>query len=288
MVAVLAVVVVLVAQWLRGQADVQQFILDFPGQSELPADTPAGIPVWLAWQHGLNAFFLLFIIRSGLQLRTGGRPSTFWKRNNTGLIRTKGEPVRVGITVWLHVAFDTLWIVNGLTYFVLLFATGQWMRVVPTSWDIVPNAVSAGLQYVSLDWPVENGWVNYNALQLLSYFVVIFVAAPLAIVTGIRLMPGFAARFRSLDKAFPLSAARTLHFWLMLFFIAFIAVHVFLVLATGAQRNLNHMYAARDDGSWLGVILFAASLVVMAATWFALHPVVVKKLASLTGTVISR
>jgi hypothetical protein len=26
-----------------------------------------------------------------------------------------------------------------------------------------PNAVSAALQYVSLDWPTENGWVNYNA-----------------------------------------------------------------------------------------------------------------------------
>ena len=63
----------------------------------------------------------------------------------------------------------------------VLFVTGQWMRIVPTSWDVFPNAVSAALQYVSLDWPTENGWVNYNALQLLAYFTTVFIAAPLAI-----------------------------------------------------------------------------------------------------------
>ena len=57
----------------------------------------------------------------------------------------------------------------------------------PTSWDVFPNAVSAALQYVSLDWPTENGWVNYNGLQQLAYFATVFIAAPLAIVTGVRM-----------------------------------------------------------------------------------------------------
>jgi thiosulfate reductase cytochrome b subunit len=283
--AVLAVLIVLLAQWLRAQAGVQSFLADFPGESELPAAAPVGFPAWLAWQHGLNAFFLLFIIRSGLLVRRTGRPPGFWKRNNAGLVRTKGQPIRVSIHVWLHLAVDTLWSINGILFFVLIFATGQWMRVVPTNWDVVPNALSALLQYVSLDWPTENGWVNYNALQLLSYFVVVFVAAPLSLLTGLRTVPGLAARLRPLDRVFSIAAARTLHFWLMIFFIAFTVVHVALVLATGAQRNLNHMYAARDDGSWLGVIIFAASVVVAAGTWFALQPVVVRTLAGLTGTV---
>lgn len=288
MAAVLAVLVVLGAQWLRSQPGGQAFLQEFPGRSELPSWAPVGFPAWLAWQHGLNAFFLLFIIRSGLQLTLGGRPTTFWKRTNTGRLRTKGEPVRIGITVWLHIAVDTLWMLNGVLFVILLFATGQWVRVIPTNWDVIPNALSSALQYASLDWPTENGWINYNALQLLAYGVVIFVAAPLAIVTGIRTVPGLAVWLRPLDRLFPIWAARVLHFWLMVFFVVFIAGHVFLVLATGAVRNLNHMYAGRDDESFLGVAVFASFVVVMTAAWFALRPSVVRALAALTGTVVRR
>ena len=87
-------------------------------------------------------------------------------------------------------------------FFVLLFVTGQWMRIVPTSWDVFPNALSAALQYVSLDWPTENGWVNYNSLQLLAYFVTVFIAAPLAIVTGMR-MSGPGRRTRDAEQGLP-------------------------------------------------------------------------------------
>lgn len=279
-VATIAVIVVLVAQWLRAQPDVQAFLLEFPGASELPAGAPVGIPVWLSWQHGLNSFLMLFVVSTGLQLRRGGRPSTFWRR---------GDGVRIGLPTWAHISLNVVWMLNGALYYVLLFATGQWVRVVPTNGDIVPNALSAALQYASLDWPTENPWVNYNALQVLSYTAVIFVAAPLAILTGLRAVPALAARLRPLDKRFPVTAVKTVHFWIMVFFLAFTAVHVFLVLATGAQRNLNAMYAARDDaGGWLGVALFAASLVVMAAAAFAVRPRIVAALASLTGTVIRR
>ena len=105
------------------------------------------------------------------------------------------RPRRLSITVWLHNAFDIVWVLNGLVYVVLLFVSGQWLRIVPTSWDVIPNAISAALQYASLDWPTENGWVNYNGLQLLAYFATVFIAAPLAIITGFRmsvLWPGSA------------------------------------------------------------------------------------------------
>ena len=285
-VALLVIIgVVLLAQWVRSMSSVQSFLADYPGQSELPAAAPVGLPAWLGWQHGLNAFFMLFIIRSGLQVRFRRRPPAYWTRENKGLLRTKGQPVRVSIDVWLHIVFDSLWILNGVVFLVLLFVTGQWLRVVPTSWDIIPNAVSAALQYVSLNWPTENGWVNYNALQVLAYFVVIFVAAPLSLITGLRTAPGFASRLRPLDKAFPVPVARKLHFWLMVFFVLFIAVHVTLVLATGALRNLNHMYASRDEVSWIGFAIFVGSLLVMGAAWFALRPVVVRTLAGFTGRV---
>jgi thiosulfate reductase cytochrome b subunit len=178
--------------------------------------------------------------------------------------------------------------VNGAVFYVLLFATGQWVRVIPVHGDAVPNALSALLQYASLHWPADDGWTNYNALQLISYGAVIFVLAPAAILTGIRLTPGFTVRLRPLDRVFPIRVARRIHVVVMVLFLAFIAVHVFLVLATGALRNLNHMYAGRDDVSWIGAIVFAATVAIMVAGWFLLRPAVLRALAGATGTIRRR
>ena len=277
---------VLAAKGIRSLSAVQSFLTDFPGASPLPAGAPVGFPAWLAWQHGLNVFFLLFIVRSGWQVRTAGRPTVFWTRRNTGLIRTKRSPTRMGINVWLHLSVDVLWVVNGLLFYVLLFVTGQWVRIVPVSWDIVPNAVSAALQYVSLDWPVTDGWVNYNALQTLSYFTIVFVAAPLALATGIRLSPLWTSQ--RLSALVPLRPTKAVHVGVMVVFLVFIVVHVTLVFATGALRNLNHMYAVQSDDGWTGFWIFAASLVVMIVAWFAAGPRLLRAIASLGGTVISR
>jgi thiosulfate reductase cytochrome b subunit len=279
------VLIVLAAQGIRSLPAVQSFMTDYPGESELPDGAPVGFPAWLGWQHFLNSFFLLFIIRTGWEIRKGKRPAAFWTRNNTGLIRTKNPPVRIGLPVWFHLTVDSLWVLNGVVFYILLFATGQWVRVIPVSWDVIPNALSAALQYASLNWPTENGWINYNALQLIAYFVTTFIAAPLALATGIRMAPGFAATFRRFDRVFPLAVARAIHFPVMIYFVAFIIVHVTLVLTTGALRNLNHMYAARDDQGWLGLIIFAGSVVLMIAGWFAARPSLLAPLASLTGKV---
>ncbi|MDJ0348734.1 cytochrome b/b6 domain-containing protein [Cryobacterium sp. PH29-G1] len=285
---VVAAVVVLAANGVRAVPAVESFMRSYPGVGANPAATPIGIPAWLAWQHGLNAFFLFFVIRTGWQVRTTKRPSIFWTRTNTGIFRTGNAPIRITLDLWQHIVFDTLWMVNGVVFYVVLFSTGQWLRIVPTSWDVLPNALSAGLQYASLNWPTSAGWVHYNALQLLSYFVVVFIAAPLALVTGLRMSPGLSARLRRLDRVFPLPVARRLHFAVLVFFVAFIIVHVLLVLTTGARANLNHMYAARNDGGWLGVWIFVAAVLLTAAIWVGARPNVVRAIAARSGRIIHR
>ncbi|WP_104082337.1 cytochrome b/b6 domain-containing protein [Cryobacterium sp. Y11] len=280
--------VALVAHGLRTVGPIESFLRSYPGVSTHAAATPIGVPAWLAWQHGLNAFFILFVIRTGWQVRTTKRPNIFWTRTNTGLFRTKNPPIRITLDLWQHIVFDTLWLVNGIVFYVLLFATGQWLKVVPTNWDVLPNALSAGLQYASLNWPADNGWAHYNALQLLSYFVVIFIAAPVALVTGLRMSPGLSARFRRLDRVFPLPVARKLHSAVLIFFVAFILVHVTLVLTTGARANLNNMYAARNDDGWTGVWIFVGSLLLMAAVWIGARPLVVRAVAARSGRIIHR
>lgn len=278
-------VLVLAARWFTGLPAVEQFLIDYPGQSELPAWAPIGIPAWLGWQHFLNMFFLVLIVRSGWQVRTAKRPPAHWIRNNKGLIKTKNSPTKISLDLWFHLSLDTLWVLNGIIFIIVLFATGQWVRIVPTSWDIFPNAISAGLQYLSLNWPTEHGWVNYNALQVLAYFVTVFIAAPLAIATGLRMSGAWPKNATALNKAYPIEVARKLHFPVMVYFVLFVIAHVTLVLATGALANLNHMYASTDAVNWWGFSIFAVSLLVIVGAWFLARPLFLRPIASLMGTV---
>jgi thiosulfate reductase cytochrome b subunit len=278
---VLLVAAVLVAQWMRTLPDIQSFIADYPGETAIPDGTPVGFPWWLSWQHALNAFFLLLIVRTGWQIGSGRRPPAFWTRTNDGLIRTKNPPKRVSIHVWFHLVLDALWVLNGVLYWVLLFVSGQWLRLVPQSWDVIPHAVSVGIQYLSLDWPTHNGWIHYNALQLLFYGATVFIAAPVALFTGLRLSSIWPPRLGWV----PEKPVRTLHVLTMIYFLGFTVAHIGLVFTTGALRNLNHMYAGRDDESWIGLVVFAGSLVVMIVGWVVARPALLTRLAALGGTV---
>ncbi|WP_396157177.1 cytochrome b/b6 domain-containing protein [Arthrobacter sp.] len=276
--------VVLAARWLRDTPALQDFLAQYPGFSPLPDGAPVGIPAWVGWQHFLNSLLLLLIIRSGWLIRTRQRPIGSWTRNNKGLIRTKNPPKRISLDLWFHLSLDVLWVLNGLIFYVLIFATGHWVRLVPTSWDVFPNAASAALQYASLQWPLENGWVNYNSLQLLAYFSIVFIAAPLAIISGLRMSPSWPAKSR-VNRYFRIETARAVHFPVMVYFVLFIIVHITLVLTTGVLRNLNHMYAASDDTGWTGFWFFAVSVVVMVGAWVAARPLLLRPVAALTGKV---
>ena len=259
----------------------QDFLAAYPGEYHLPEGTEPGIPGWVGWQHFFNMFLMVLIIRTGLTVRTEKRPTVFWtsKRNRKH---------KISLTLWLHQALDVLWLVNGVIFVVLLFSTGHWVRVVPTSWEVFPNALSAALQYASLDWPTENGWANYNSLQQLAYFTTIFIAAPLATITGVRMSGIWPKNAERLNRAYPVEWARAVHFPVMLYFVVFIVVHVILVMATGALRNLNHMYASQDLVSWTGFWVFIASLVVIALAWLAARPLIIAPIAKIFGSVSGR
>ncbi|MEO7017622.1 MAG: molybdopterin-dependent oxidoreductase [Leifsonia sp.] len=297
---VILVAAVAVARGLRTLPAVQDFMHTYPGTSELPSWAPVGLPAWLGWQHFLNLFFLIFIIRSGWQI-LADHPRLYWTRNSgpgrnwfrmqrpippNPLYTAKedsitlpagvGLPGRrhtIGLARWWHLGVDTLWLANGVVFYVLLFSTGQWVRLVPLHWDVIPNSISVAIQYLSMNWPLETGWTNYNGLQLIAYFVTVFIAAPLALITGLGMSPALSTKFHWVSRVLSIQVARSLHFLVMLWFVGFIIVHVTLVMATGALQNLNHMYAGRNDGSWLGFWIFAASMVVVVVGWVAATPV---------------
>ncbi|MDT0158158.1 cytochrome b/b6 domain-containing protein [Microbacterium sp. ARD32] len=264
----------------------QDFLTTYPG--EYHVDVAPGFAPWVGWQHFFNMFLMVLIIRSGLRVRTEKRPTAFWtpRRNAKG---------KISLTLWFHQSLDILWMINGVVFVILLFVTGHWLRLVPTSWEVFPNALSAGLQYLSFDWPTDNGWVNYNSLQQLAYFATVFIAAPLAAITGFRMSGLWPKNAEKLSKAYPVEWARALHFPIMLYFVVFIIVHVALVFLTGALRNLNHMFAAQGsvDGAeyaanWTGFGVFVLAVAVIVAAWFAARPLILAPIAKLFGQVSGR
>ena len=297
---VVLLILVAVAKGLRGEPAVQRFISRYPG-TLAPSHPHAttGFPAWARWQHFFNAFFLIFIIRAGIQILSD-HPRLYWTRHSTpgrdwfriqkpvpedplwtakqdsislpGQVGLPGLRHSIGLARWWHLSFDALWLLNGLIFYVLLFAGGRWQRLVPTSWDVFPNALSTLIQYLSLNWPAERGWVAYNGLQLIAYFVTVFIAAPLALITGLGMSPALSARFRRISKVFSIQTARSLHFLVLVWFLVFIVLHVTFVFTTGLLVNLNHVYAGRTDGGWAGFWLFAASMVVVVVAWVAATP----------------
>jgi hypothetical protein len=56
----------------------------------------------------------------------------------------------------------------------------------------------------------------------------------------------------------------------------FIVIHVTLVFTTGLLRNLNHIYAGRNDSSWIGFGLFAFTMAIMVIAWVAATPLTLR------------
>jgi DMSO/TMAO reductase YedYZ molybdopterin-dependent catalytic subunit/thiosulfate reductase cytochrome b subunit len=288
------------AKGLRGMPSVQRFIERYPGTT-LPTqpDATTGLPSWVRWQHFFNLFFMIFIIRSGIQI-LADHPRLYWTRHCTpgrewfriqnpvpadplwtakqdsiGLPRQVGLPgIRhsIGLARWWHLGVNMLWLLNGLVFYVLLFVTPQWQRLVPTSWTVFPNALSVAIQYLSLGWPRNNSWAAYNGMQLLAYFVTVFVAAPLALITGLGMSPALSTRFKRISRVLSIQTARSLHFIVFTWFLLFIVIHVSLVVTTGLLINLNHITSGRNDSSWLGFWIFVGWMVVVVFGWVAATP----------------
>lgn len=254
------------------------------------ATEPYGFPAWLRIAHYINLLFLILLIRSGLQIlmdhpRLYGNvhctPGTEWlrltpievpsdrlwtskddSRHLSPWIGLPGSRHTVGMARHWHFLSVLFWVGNGLVFVVMLFGTGQWRRLVPTSWRIVPDAWAVFVHYATFHLPPEpNGFYIYNALQKLAYFGVVFLLAPLAIVTGPSMSPAFTARFRWYPKV-PSNrqVGRSIHFLVMCAFVVFIIGHVTMVALTGVVRNMNHIVMGTDSTHPIGLYVGLAGI----------------------------
>lgn len=268
----------------------------------LQSGEPSGFPVWISLSHWINFFFLMLIIRSGLSI-LADHPRLYWNNSckpNSSWIRftpvkipidktyTAKEDARylnpiaglpgykhtVGIARVWHFLTVPFFILNGAVFVFLLFYTNQWQRLVPVSWKIVPDAWNVFVHYATFHFPVEpNGFYHYNAIQQLSYFGVIFILAPLAMLTGMAMSPAIENRFHWYPKLFGnRQSARSIHFLVMIAYCVFIIIHVGLIAASGLVRNMNHIVMETDNAeSYTGLYIGIAIILVTIGFAFLAH-----------------
>ncbi len=301
--AVALVLLIALAQSLRELPGVQALIKDYPGIAQAAPSVDSGFPWWLQLQHFLNMLFMMFIIRAGIQI-LADHPRLYWKRDctpgtdwfrfqkavPTGRVWTsKDDSVTlpswlgipgirhsIGLARWWHFSINLLWTINGILFYVLLFATGQWLRLVPLTWDVFPNALSTAIQYASLNFPVDHSWTRYNGLQQLSYFITVFVAAPVSIATGLMQSPAISNRLGLFGTVLNRQAARSIHFISFCWFVLFILAHGIMVFVTGLRENTNHMFAGVESNSWTGFPLFVLAMLVVGLAWWVASPFTVR------------
>lgn len=300
------------AQSLRELASVTGFIRVHPGIAQSAPLVDSGFPWWLQLQHFLNMFFMLFIMRAGLQI-LADHPRLYWSRDCTpgsdwfrfqvpvpkGRVWTaKDDSVTLptwlgipglrhtlGLSRWWHFSVNLLWLLNGIAFYVLLFSTDQWRRLVPLTWEVFPAALSTAIQYASLNFPVDEGWTRYNGLQQLSYFITVFIAAPVSIVTGLMQSPAISNGLGWFGQFLNRQAMRSVHFISFVWFAGFILAHGAMVFVTGIRQNTNHMFGGINDASWTGLPLFLLAMAIMITAWLVVSPLTIRyaRLVQRTG-----
>ncbi|HEX7813865.1 cytochrome b/b6 domain-containing protein [Dyella sp.] len=155
-----------------------------------------------------------------------------------------------------HFSFAWLLVVNGLIYLIHGFLRGHFRRdLLPSGEQLAPRHLwREVIDHARLRFSHGKEARRYNALQKLSYLVVVFGLLPMMILTGLTMSPGIDAALPFLPDLFGgRPSARSLHFITALLLVAFVLVHVLMVIASGLWNNLRSMitgrYSITDDGT---------------------------------------
>lgn len=268
---------------------------------------PGFFPWWIVVTHFLNIFFMLLLFRSGIEVLSAFPkfywsddcpPGREWLRLSKKTFAADSRrpwsslqeeeswsplvalPGRKNLGLGRHWHFMTIqfWMLTGAVYVSLVFATGYWHYLIPTSWSIVPDSIKAVGTYLRFQLPAKIPGQPFEPAQKLAYFVVIFLLSPFQILTGAAMSPSLLARFPRCAKVFGgKQGARSLHFLGMCAFAAFIAVHVLLVIVHGLPTEFAAIVLGNPDGDRrlaLGIGLsglFAVGVFHVIITWFSLR-----------------
>jgi thiosulfate reductase cytochrome b subunit len=141
-----------------------------------------------------------------------------------------------------HFFFAWLFILDGLIYLIYGVVSGHVRRdLIPSKWQL-RRLGSSIIEHLRLRFPRGEEARYYNVLQRLSYLTIVFIVAPLLILTGLTMSPGLDAAFPFLTDALGgRQTARTIHFICAFILICFAIIHIVMVLVSDVWNNMRSM-----------------------------------------------
>jgi thiosulfate reductase cytochrome b subunit len=157
-------------------------------------------------------------------------------------------PDQNGWSRYLH--FQAAWVLvlTGLLYTISLLFTGHLRKdLFPAksefSWRVFSTTISDHLRFKR---PSEAEAWSYNLLQRLTYLFVIFVLFPLEIWTGLAMSLAFVSAFpATVTLLGGQQSARTIHFFVSVFLVLFLLVHVVMIFVAGFWSRMRAMITGR-------------------------------------------
>lgn len=145
-----------------------------------------------------------------------------------------------------HFFFAWLFVINGGVYAAwALFGRHLWRDLMPSGQEI-KHIGKTIRDHILLRFPKGAEATRYNALQKLSYLFIVFVLGPLVVLTGLTMSPWLDSVFPWLLDVFGgRQSARTIHFICAFLFVAFVLVHVLMVIVSGPWNHIRSMITGR-------------------------------------------
>ena len=145
---------------------------------------------------------------------------------------------------YLHFMSAWILVLTGLVYVVIGISTHHFRNhLLPDKsqlrWNAIQQIVSDHMRFKRSR---EDEAVSYNLLQRVTYLVVIFGLVPLMIWTGLAMSPGFTSVFPAVVSMLGgHQAARTIHFFVAVFLVAFLIIHIAMVWLAGFKNRVGAM-----------------------------------------------
>jgi thiosulfate reductase cytochrome b subunit len=144
----------------------------------------------------------------------------------------------------LHFLAAWCLVLPGVVYLLTgIFAGHFRSHVWPRTKELAPRLVWGDVvDHLRLRIPPASGGPHYGLLQKCAYSLVVFVAGPLMVMTGLAMAPAVTAAFPLLLSLFGgFQSARTIHFLTFVALLLFLFVHIVMVIKSGFRRQIRAM-----------------------------------------------
>lgn len=209
--------------------------------------------------HWINAVAVIVLLGSGLGI-SNAHPRLYWGRYGANFDHAWAQlprfpawitiPANYNLAIsrrW-HLLFALVFAFGLLGYMIVSLINRHFARKLALRRaDVSPAHLAEDVRdHLNLRFHDPDDPGAYNSLQKWSYILILFVALPLMIFTGLALSPGMDAAWPWLLDLFGgRQSARSIHFVTSALVGVFIVVHLTLVILAGAGNELRSMITGK-------------------------------------------